>query len=486
MAGHKRMAAAALACLTLLLVATAWADETAEKTRAVADKISPSLVTVSYYVERNDGSRVDLRIPGCAVGPQNLVMMTSRAISDEVPVDQYHDFEIVVTKGTELKNYKAEYLGKDDTAQVAFLRVTDSSAPELPALKFAEGQGALLGDPLLTFGMLGEPDAYKLIVQMARIAATIDKPYKVFLVSGNLGVAGTPVVTLDGQAIGIVGIHVLDRGKTAGQGRYQPAQVVWPTERFIDLVRNPPQGGKQVKRPWLGVSDLNPLTKEMATYYKLGERGGVIVGRVIEGSPALKAGLKATDIILSMDGKNITGPEGQYVRSFQNALKEMKIGQELTLEIFRDLKVETVKVTLTEQPKTASEAKRHKNKQFGLTVREMVLMDTVDRELPSDEKGVVVEFVEESGWAEDGGLEVTDIVKKIQDREVPDLDAFTKVFEEEIAKKPKEIVLFVLRGKKETKLIRIEPRWDAETKPKTEGPEKKPEPEKKTEPEKKP
>jgi hypothetical protein len=69
---------------------------------------------------------------------------------------------------------------------------------------------------------------------------------------------------------------------------------------------------------------------------------------------------------------------------------------------------------------------------------------------------------------------------------VPDLDAFTKVFEEEIAKKPKEIVLFVLRGKKETKLIRIEPRWDAETKPKTEGPEKKPEPEKKTEPEKKP
>ena len=36
---------------------------------------------------------------------------------------------------------------------------------------------------------------------------------------------------------------------------------------------------------------------------------------------------------------------------------------------------------------------------------------------------------------------------------------FKKVFRAEVAKKPKEIVLFVLRGKKDTQLIRIEPRW---------------------------
>ena len=107
----------------------------------------------------------------------------------------------------------------------------------------------------------------------------------------------------------------------------------------------------------------------------------------------------------------------------------------------------------------------------------MVLMDTVDRELPSTEKGVIVDFLEQSGWAQDGGLDAGDIIKKVQDRDTPDLDSFTKVFQEEIARKPKELVIFVLRGKKETQLIRIEPRWDAE--PKKPPDTKKPDTEKK-------
>jgi len=370
-----------------------------------------------------------------------------------------------VATGSDIETYAAEYLGKDDTAQLAFLRTTDPSAPQLPPVAFAPVAEFQRGDPVLTFGSLGEPDAYKLIVQMARVSAVLDKPFTMAMVHGNLGVLGTPVVTLDGRVVGIVGIHVLDRGKTAGQRRMAPIQVVWPTERFIERLKSPPEGGRRVKRPWLGVSELNPLTKDMAEFYGLGERRGVIVGRVIGGTPADTAGIKAADIILAVDGTNITGAEGQLVPFFQNELKEMAIGQDVTFEIYRDAKTQTVKVTLAEQPKSAGEARRTKNREFGVTVREIVLLDTVLRELPRDEKGVVVDYVEPSGWAQDGGVEVGDIIKKVQDRDVADLDAFTKVFDEEIAKKPKEVVLFVLRGKKETKLVRIEPRWDAETKP---------------------
>jgi S1-C subfamily serine protease len=122
---------------------------------------------------------------------------------------------------------------------------------------------------------------------------------------------------------------------------------------------------------------------------------------------------------------------------------------------------------LTEQPKTAARAERFKNRPFGLTVRELVLGDTVARELPNNEKGVIVEFVEQGSWAQDGELVPGDIVKKIQDREVANLDQFKKIFDEEIAKKPKELVFFVLRGKKDTKLLRIEPRWDTVAEPKS-------------------
>jgi serine protease Do len=457
MVNRKVAAVLVTAGVVLAMVASALADQTADEVRAVAGKIAPSLVIVSFYVEPDSGGRVDARVLGTVVGPKNLVMVTSLAISDRVSITQYHDFEIVVVKGSELQTYAAEYLGKDDTAQVAFLRIKDAAAPELPPLKFDEDVKLQLGDPVFTFGNLGETDNYKIIGQVQRVVGVVNVPYTFYLLSGS-GSQGTPVVTLDGKVVGIMAVQGMNRGTNAKPNR-TATEVIWPTERFIARVKSPPEGGQLIKRPWLGVATLNPVTKDLATLFGLGDRRGVVVGQVIADTPADKAGLKGEDLILSLNGKNIAGSEGQLVESFQNQLKEMKIGEEATLEVYREGKVQTIKVTLTEQPPSAAEAKRYKNAQFGLTVRDMVLMDTIARELPNNEKGVVVAFVEPSGWAQEGGLLAEDIIKKVQDREVTSVEQFKKMFEDEVAKKPKEVVLSVLRGKKETKLIRMEPRW---------------------------
>ena len=153
---------------------------------------------------------------------------------------------------------------------------------------------------------------------------------------------------------------------------------------------------------------------------------------------------------------------------FANELKEFPVGQEVTLEVWRGGKTLTIKAKLEDQPKSAGEAERYVVRKFGMTVREMVLEDRLGRELPTDATGVVVSFLEPAGWAQDGGLQPGDIVKKVQDQDVKTLADFRKAFDAEVGKKPKEIVLFVLRGKTETQLIRIEPRWDAE-KPKAES-----------------
>ncbi|NIA20632.1 MAG: PDZ domain-containing protein [Anaerolineaceae bacterium] len=465
MKSYRILASLVAVALLAWPASPAKADPPAEALRAALAKVQPSLVIVSFYIEADDGQRVDLRFLGTVVGKDNLVMFSSLIMSDRYPIDQYHDFQIIIPGDRELKTFDAEYLGKDAVARVAFLRVTDASAPQLPPLEFVEGARLEIGDPVVGFMNLGEPDAYKVATQMTRVQVVIDKPYTLYPVSGGLGLPGTPAVTLDGKVVGLVAMHTLNRGTNA-RPRPGNTQIVWPTERFIERVKNPPQGGKRVKLPWLGVGGLGPVSEDLAEFLGLGDRRGVQIGRVIAGTPAARGGMKAEDIILAIGGKDITGTEGQLVKSFQNEIRELKIGQEVEFEVFRAGKSVKLKITLGEQPKTQAEAERYKNKQFGLTVRELVLNDTVGRELPNDEKGVVVHFIEPAGWAEAGGLQVEDIVKKVQGSEITTVEDFKTIFEKEVEKKPKEIVLFVLRGfkKKETQLIRIEPRWESSDK----------------------
>jgi len=469
-----RLAALVMMGLTITLSAAPLrADPTADQIRKVRDALVPSTVVVSYYVDRDDGSRSDARIIGTVVGPGNLVMFSSAAIPSQIALTQFHDFKAIVTKGDDLMTFDAEYLGKDDQAQVAFLRITDPKAPPLPVIAFEQNAKPQTGDPVVSLTMLGEPDGYDRIIQASRVAGRIDQPVVTYLCAGGLGMLGTPVLTLEGKVIGIVGIVRLNRATNA-RPNWSNVEVIWPTERFMERLKNPPKGGGLVKRPWMGIETLTPVTKDLAEYFKLGDRRGVIIGHVVEKGPAEQAGLKAEDIVLAVNGKDIRGTEGQLVENFTNDIRERKIGEVLTLNVWRADKIETLKLTLAEQPKSAAEAERFRIASFGLTVREMVLGDRLTRELPTAETGVVVGFVDGGGWAHDGGLRADDIIKKVQDKDTPTLAEFKKVFSEEVKKKPKEIVLFVLRGTKETQLVRIEPRWDA-AKPPEKPPEKKPE-----------
>jgi len=448
----------AVAAVALLTAGPAAADPMANQIRQVRKKVTPSTVIVTFYIEREDGARADAHVLGTVVGKGNLVMFSSAAIPSEFALSQFHDFRVIVTDGVDLNEYEAEYLGKDAQAQVAFMRVTDPKAPALPVLAFDEKAEARVGDPLVSVANLGEPDGFARLTTPVRVVARVDQPVTTFLCTKGMGTPGSPLATPDGKVVGIVGLARINRATNA-RPKWSVAEVVWPVERFIERLRNPPEGGASVKRAWLGVHTLTPVTKDLAEYFKLGDRRGVVVGRVIEDSPAEKAGLKPEDIIVSVDGEAVSGTEGQLVENFFNTIHERGVGEKVTFEVWREGKTQKVAVTLAPAPKGPGEAERYAVESFGMTVRELVANDRLSRELPRDEKGVVVSFLKPAGWASDGGLQMGDIIKKVQDRPTPDIKAFKTVFEDVTSKKPEEVVLFVLRGKKDTQLVRIEPRW---------------------------
>jgi S1-C subfamily serine protease len=452
-----------LACLVLAAALPAAAspvraDALGDEIRSVRDAVVPSTVILSYAVQRDDGSRPDIHLMGTVVGPGNLVMFSSAAVPASLPVSQLKGFRVTVVRGDEQESFAAEYLGRDEESQTAFVRVTDPKAPALPPLAFEAGAGLGVGDPVVTFSHLGEPDRYERLARMVRISGRVDQPVTTYVTIEALGSPGTPVVALDGKAVGIVGLVRINRNTNA-RPDWATMPVVWPAERFIERIKNPPKGGAAVHHAWLGVSTLTPVTKDLAAYFKLGEQRGVIVGQVVEKSTAQKAGLLAEDIILAVGGKDIKGSEGQLVENFLNDIRERKPGDAVTLAVWRAGRRQDLTVALEAEPKTAAEAERYRNTAVGLTVRDMVLSDRLSRELPVSETGVVVAHVTSASWAADAGLKVDDIIKKVQDRDAPTLAQFRKVFDAEVKARPKEIVLFVLRGKKDTQLVRIETRW---------------------------
>jgi S1-C subfamily serine protease len=81
------------------------------------------------------------------------------------------------------------------------------------------------------------------------------------------------------------------------------------------------------------------LTPQLGEYF--GAKGGVLVAGVSEGSPAAQAGIKAGDVITSVNGKAITSPD-----SLVRAVRDQPEGEELSLGILRDRKAQALKVKL--------------------------------------------------------------------------------------------------------------------------------------------
>ena len=122
-----------------------------------------------------------------------------------------------------------------------------------------------------------------------------------------------------------------------------PEMHISPSPRMFDFrgFNFPFEGG----RPSLGISG-DELTSQLATFFGVKQGKGVLVREVVVGSPAAKAGLKAGDVIVAVDGKSVA-----TVAELRQAL-EIKPGEEnrkLTLTVVRDHHEQTVPVELEKQ-----------------------------------------------------------------------------------------------------------------------------------------
>ncbi|WP_214482825.1 S1C family serine protease [Bacillus sp. SM2101] len=159
----------------------------------------------------------------------------------------------------------------------------------------------------------------------------------------NPGNSGGALVNIDGQVIGINSMKIAEQA-VEGIGFSIPSNYALPVIQDLEQYQ-------EVRRPYMGVGDLVSLN-EISDYHKkqtlhLPEdvTEGVVIQRVEPNSPASQAGLAELDVIVAMDGVQIT----DTIELRKYLYNEKAIGDTMDVTIFRDGEEQTVTLKLIEE-----------------------------------------------------------------------------------------------------------------------------------------
>jgi len=264
--------------------------------------------------------------------------------------------KIVVTM-TDGQKVDATLVGRDPRSDLAIIKVPPKAVQAVAILGDSDtirpGQKAIaIGNPFglshtLTTGVVS---ALKRSIQTEdgiQIENLIQTDAAI-----NPGNSGGPLLNSNGE---VIGINTAIFSLTGG---YQGIGFAIPINRAKEIATQLITSGR-VARPWLGISGIG-MTQDLAEAIGLSVNEGVLVVRVIPGSPAHEAGLRGGDrdvivgrIRLRLGGDIITTIDGNPVSDMKelvNALDRFRVGQTVTLSVVRDGLRREMDVVLTERP----------------------------------------------------------------------------------------------------------------------------------------
>ena len=234
---------------------------------------------------------------------------------------------------------KAEIVGKDPGSDVAVLKVTTKNFADMPLADSAKTE---VGDFVIAIGNpfgLQHTVTSGIISGLGRSGINPDG-YEDFIqtdASINPGNSGGALVNLDGQLVGVNTAIFSRSGGNIGIGFAIPSNMVKAV--MTQLI----QYG-EVKRGALGVQLAPAFTPEIAESLGLENAKGALIQQVIEGSAAEKAGIKAGDVITSVNGKAVSN-----ATELRNTIGLLRIGEKVEIGLIRDGKPRRVTATIGER-----------------------------------------------------------------------------------------------------------------------------------------
>ncbi|MBK7496017.1 MAG: PDZ domain-containing protein [Candidatus Omnitrophica bacterium] len=144
-------------------------------------------------------------------------------------------------------------------------------------------------------------------------------------------------------------------------------------------------------------------------------------------------------------------------------VRQYKVGATADLSVRRGTEELKVAIQLPETPKPPRELKKHIDRLFEFTVRDLAYMDKADQDWPADQPGVLVIEVISGGWAAVGKLNVGDLVLEFAGTPITDVESMKKRLEEVAREQPGTVTLLVRRGIYQ-RYLELEPEWETPSK----------------------
>ncbi|HEU4651413.1 MAG TPA: Do family serine endopeptidase, partial [Croceibacterium sp.] len=273
---------------------------------------------------------------GFIVSADGYVVTNNHVIQPEGSAE-LEEVTVTMPDGTE---FNAEVVGSDAASDLAVLKISRSQP--FPYVHFGNSRDARVGDWVIAignpFGLGGTVTSG--IVSAVYRATQSGGAYDRYIqtdASINRGNSGGPLFDMQGNVIGINNAIFSPSGGSVGIGFAIPAETAAPiVQKLI--------AGEEILRGYLGVR-IQPMNDDLAEALGVERNRGEFIQSVQPGEPAEVAGLKAGDVVLRVDGKDVTPDQ-----TLSFIVANIEPGKRINLDIIRDGQRSTLPVTVGRRP----------------------------------------------------------------------------------------------------------------------------------------
>jgi serine protease Do len=358
--------------------------------------------------------RPDFRQQGLGSGV--IIDRDGYIVTNNHVVDRADTIKVILKDEAE---YPAKVIGRDPVTDIALIKI--EAKGNLPTVSLGSSDDLKVGEWVTAIGSpFGLQYTVTAGIVSAKGRAIGSGPYDDFIqtdASINPGNSGGPLINMKGEVVGINTMII-----AGGQG----IGFAIPIDMAKGIVTQLKTSG-EVTRGWLGVT-IQDLKGDLAEYYGLEGKTGVLVASVVPGDPADQAGIKPKDVIIDVNGQTVNTS-----RDLTSLAANLGVGDKAKVTILRNGKSKTLEVQIGKRPLTMASVSENRQKQkegeYGFKLSDLT-PEMARRFNLEETSGVMVVGVVPNSKADAAGIQQGDLIIEINHQNVASVKDFKNLIDQ--------------------------------------------------------